>query len=178
MLVLGKVIEVVSGQTYFDFVDEHVLTPAGAHDTGCFELDRVNRNLAVGYHKVHTEAGTMFENNLFSHVMRGGPQGGCYATVGDLHRFATALLAGKIVEPDLVTEFTTAKPELGSPGYGFGFGVSEDGKRFGHSGGFLGISAGLTVHRETGWIAVVLSNFSDGATPVRQQMARLIARAE
>lgn len=178
MLVLGKIIEVASGKSYFEFVDENILRPAGMVNTGCFELDKVNKNLAVGYEKVFGDEGVTFRNNIFLHVMRGGPQGGCYSTAEDLHRFAAALLAGKIVGKDLVKEFTTAKPDISSPGYGFGFGVSEDGSRFGHGGGFTGISANLDIFRDSGWIAIVLSNYSGASGPVRSKMRRLIAAAD
>ncbi|MDH3529678.1 MAG: beta-lactamase family protein [Acidobacteriota bacterium] len=178
MLVLGKVIEVASGSSYFKFVDENILAPAGMKNTGCFELDKVNKNLAVGYDKVFTDDGVTFRNNIFLHVMRGGPQGGCYSTAEDLHRFATALLAGKIVGKGLVREFTTAKPDIFASAYGFGFIVSEDGNRFGHGGGFTGISANLDIFRDSGWIAIVMSNYSGASQPVSSKMRRLIALAE
>jgi len=174
MLVLGKVIEVASGKPYFDFVDENVLRPAGMTNTGCFELDKVNKNLAVGYDKVFGDEGVSFRNNIFLHVMRGGPQGGCYSNAEDLHKFATALTAGKIVNKKLVAEFTTAKPDLFASGYGFGFGVAEDGNRFGHGGGFTGISANLDIFRDSGWIAIVMSNYSRASQPVSSKMRRLV----
>ena len=175
MLVLGKIIEVASGKSYFEFVDENILRPAGMKNTGCFELDKVNKNLAVGYDKVFGDKGVTFRNNIFLHVMRGGPQGGCYSTAEDLHRFATALTGGKIVGKGLVKEFTTAKPDIFSGGYGFGFTVSRDGNRFGHGGGFTGISANLDIFRDSGWIAIVLSNYSRASQPVSSKMRRLIA---
>ncbi len=178
MLVLGKVIEVASGKSYFEFIEENILKPAGMTKTGCFELDKVNENLAVGYDKEFHDDGVTFRNNIFLHVMRGGPQGGCYSTAEDLHRFATSLVAGKIVNKELVKEFTTAKPEISSPAYGFGFGVSEDGNIFGHGGGFTGISANLDMFRDSGWSAIVLSNYSGASDPVTSKMQQLIARAE
>jgi CubicO group peptidase (beta-lactamase class C family) len=178
MLVLGKVIEVASGKSYFEFVDENILGPAGMKNTGCFELDKVNKNLAVGYDKVFGDNGVSFRNNIFLHVMRGGPQGGCYSTAEDLHRFALAIMAGKIVNKELVKEFTTAKPDIFSPAYGFGFSVSAGGNRFGHGGGFTGISANLDVFRNSGWIAIVMSNYSGASQPVSSKMRRLVAAAK
>ena len=49
MLVLGKVIEVVTGEDYFDYVREHLTGPAGMTSTDAYELDLVYPNLAVGY---------------------------------------------------------------------------------------------------------------------------------
>jgi CubicO group peptidase (beta-lactamase class C family) len=57
MLVLGKVIEIVSGQTYFEYVRDNIYKPAGMTNTDAYELDRVNPNLAVGYDKRYTDTG-------------------------------------------------------------------------------------------------------------------------
>src|SRR5262249_4825572 len=50
-LVLGAVVEKVSGQSYYDYVRENIYRPAGMTNSDCYELDRVNTNLAVGYEK-------------------------------------------------------------------------------------------------------------------------------
>jgi CubicO group peptidase (beta-lactamase class C family) len=63
MLVLGKVIEVASGQDYFDYVREHVYKPAGMTNTDAYELDRVNHTLAVGYEPEGTATGVEYRNN-------------------------------------------------------------------------------------------------------------------
>jgi CubicO group peptidase (beta-lactamase class C family) len=175
MLVLGKVIEIASGKSYFDFIRENITAPNGMNGTGCFELDKVNKNLAVGYHKEFTDEGVELSNNIFMHVMRGGPQGGCYSTAGDLLKFAEALKAGKIVSKEMVNIFTTAKPELNSPEYGFGFGVDKERGIYGHGGGFPGISSNLDIYRESGWVAIVLSNYSRAADPVQSKMQSVIA---
>lgn len=174
MLVLGKVIEIVSGVSYYDYVRENITKPAGMTNTDCYELDKVNHNLAVGYDKQYTDAGTTFDNNIFMHVMRGGPQGGGYSTVEDLLRFDQALRSGKLVGADYVKMLTTAKPELNSPDYGFGFQINPGGKSFGHSGGFPGINSNLDIYPGSGWTAIVMSNYSRGGGPVIQKMRRLI----
>jgi len=172
MLVLGKVIEAVSGRSYFDYVRERVYEPAGMTGTDAYELDRVNRNLAVGYEREETPAGPAYRNNLFMHVIRGGPAGGGYSTVDDLTRFAVALRAGRLVSPAGVRLLTTAKPELASPEYGYGFGVG-DGV-VGHSGGFPGISSQLDIYDVDGFTVVVLSNYGGGAQPVVERARTLI----
>lgn len=175
MLVLGKVIEIVSGQSYYDYVRENIFKPAGMTNTDCYELDKVNRNLAVGYDKTYTDSGTTFTNNIFMHVMRGGPQGGGYSTVGDLLNFERALRSGKLVSADTLKQLTTSKPELNSPGYGFGFEVSNEAGVFGHSGGFPGINSNLDIVRDSGWTAIVMSNYSRGGQPVIQKMRTMVS---
>ena len=173
MLVLGKVIEVVSGQSYYDYVRENIFQTAGMTNTDCYELDKVNRNLAVGYDKNYTDNGITFGDNIFMHVMRGGPHGGGYSTVEDLLKFDRALNGNKLVGAEYVKMLTTAKPELNSPNYGFGFSVDADGKSFGHSGGFPGINSNLEMFSATGWTLVVMSNYSRGGQPVIQKMRSL-----
>jgi CubicO group peptidase (beta-lactamase class C family) len=174
MLVLGKVIEVASKQDYFDYVREHVYRPAGMTNSDAYELDRVNHNLAVGYEPESTPRGPKYRNNLFAHVIRGGPAGGGYSTVEDLTRFAVALQEGRLVSRESVRLLTTPKPELTSPDYGYGFGIDEDGRVVGHSGGFLGINAQLDIYLRDGYTLAVLSNYGGGAQPVVEKVRALV----
>ncbi len=173
MLVLGKVIEKGSGQDYFAYVREHIAKPAGMTNTDAYELDRVNRNLAVGYDPVRGP-GRQYRNNIFMHVIRGGPAGGGYSTVGDLTRFAEALKSGKLVNAASLRTLTTPKPELGSPEYGFGFGVEAGGRVVGHSGGFPGINSQLDIYVGEDYTLAVMSNYGGGAEPVIEKARSLI----
>lgn len=167
ILVLGKIIEIITGTSYFDYIQENVLARAGMERSGCLELDRVNDNLAVGYEKRWTEDGSFWVNNLFEHVVRGGPAGGCYSTVGDLFRFAEALKAGKLVKQETLVRMTTPKPNLNSPEYGYAFEAPHGGAVYGHGGGFPGISAHLDIYRDPeGWVVVVLANEGGAVNPV------------
>ena len=177
MLVLGKVIEVVTKQDYFAYVREHLHKPAGMTNTDAYELDEVNPNLAVGYQAQFREDGTKrFRNNVFMHVIRGGPAGGGYSTAHDLLRFAEGLQSGKLVSPATFTLLTTPKPELKSPQYGFGFGTDTATNVVGHSGGFPGISSNLDIFKGTGYVAIVLSNYGGGSQPVVEKIRTLVKR--
>ncbi len=178
MMVLGKVIEVVSGQTYYDYVRDNIHKPAGMVNTDCYELDKVNTNLAVGYDKQFGDSGITWSNNIFAHVMRGGPHGGGYSTVEDLLRFDQALRSGKLVSQSMLKILTTAKPELNSPDYGYGFGVDPQQGSVGHSGGFPGISSNLDMYFASGWTAIVMSNYSRGSSPLVQKMANMVSAAK
>ena len=90
-MILGAVIEKVSGQNYFDYVRDHVYKPAGMADTDAYEMDQDTPNLATGYRRINlqgqSEVGPR-RNNLFLHVFKGGPAGGGFSTAEDLIRFA------------------------------------------------------------------------------------------
>ncbi|MCA1566587.1 MAG: beta-lactamase family protein [Acidobacteria bacterium] len=175
MLVLGAVIEKVTGQSYFDYVRENIYKPAGMTNTDAYELDLVTPNLAVGYQKEFNEDGTTrFRNNVFQHVIRGGPAGGGYSTVGDLLKFDTALRANKLVGAEYVRQLISAKPELSSPQYGYGFGVDTKRRIVGHSGGFAGISSNLDMFLDSGYTAIVMSNYGGGSQPVSRRIQELL----
>jgi CubicO group peptidase (beta-lactamase class C family) len=175
MLVLGKVIEVVTKRDYFDHVREHLAKPAGMVNTDAYELDRVNPNLAVGYERSFADDGTkQWRNNIFMHVIRGGPAGGGYSTAEDLLRFAQALTSGKLVSKATFELLTTPKPEVNSPRYGYGFGVDPQSNIVGHSGGFPGISSNLDIFKGTGYVGVVMSNYGGGSQPVTEKIRSLV----
>ena len=179
MLVLGKVIEVASGQNYFDYVRENIAKPAGMTNTDCYELDKVNPNLAIGYQKEFSDKGVSFSNNIFMHVMRGGPQGGGYSTVEDLLKFDVALRSNILVGAEYVKMLLSAKPELKSMQYGYGFQISSrDGVVVvGHSGGFPGISSNLDMFLGTGWTAIVMSNYGGSSRQPLEKMREMILPA-
>lgn len=174
MLILGKVIEKVSGQNYFDYIRENIYQKAGMLNSDSYDLDNVNPNLAIGYEKTYAEQGITFSNNIFIHVIRGGPAGGGYSTVGDLLKFAKALQDGKLISKDLFKTMTIAKTELSSPNYGYGFFVNANPSSTGHSGGFVGISSELIIFTNSDYIAVVLSNYGSGSQTVTGKIRGLI----
>ncbi|MCI0490581.1 MAG: beta-lactamase family protein [Blastocatellia bacterium] len=174
MLVLGAVIEKASGQSYFDYIRENIYRPAGMTNSDCYELDLVTPNLALGYEKEFAAEGVRFRNNLFMHVIRGGPAGGGYSTVEDLLRFDTALRSGKLVGQEYVKLLTSAKPEINSPDYGYGFSIDKERGIVGHSGGFPGISSNLDMFLENGFTAVVMSNYGGGSQAVTSKMRELV----
>lgn len=178
MLVLGKVIEKASGQDYFTYIRENIYKPAGMINSDSYDLDEVNPHLAVGYEKEYTDKGVSFKNNVFMHVIRGGPAGGGYSTVEDLLKFAEALRAGKLIGAEMAKTLLSAKPELNSPGYGYGFQIDSELRSAGHGGGFPGISSNLDIFLDNGYTAVVLSNYGAGSFPVVSKMRELVSAAQ
>jgi CubicO group peptidase (beta-lactamase class C family) len=176
MLLLGVVIESVTGQSYFDYVRKNIYEPAGMKNSDSFEMDHPVENLAIGYSPDRSSP-YGWKNNLYEHVIKGGPAGGGFSTVGDLHRFALALLAGKLVSKESMDKMWT---DYAGENYGYGFRISEGsfGKAVGHSGGFSGINGNLSLFLDKGYIAAVLSNYSRGASPVARKIEDLIARIE
>lgn len=155
-MLLGAVIERVCGD-YFEAVREHVYRVAGMHDTDCFALDAVVPRLAIGY----TRCGDEWVNNLFSHVLRGGPAGGGFSTAEDLLRFERALRDGALLCPAtfarLVEEHPLSRERMP---YGRGFMLRQRGEQIvaGHRGTFAGISTSFEMHLVSGCCVIVLAN--------------------
>jgi CubicO group peptidase (beta-lactamase class C family) len=178
-LLLGAVIEKVTQQSYFDYVRKNIYAPAGMPNTDAYDMDRVVPNLAIGYSRVSGENGEAWENNLFKHVIRGGPAGGGFSTVEDLLNFDRALRAHKLLKQESTDRLWTPTPQSASGmSYGCGFGVQSDsGDRVvGHNGGFPGISSVLQMHLGSGFTVAVLSNYDNAAPQVEQKLLRLVAR--
>lgn len=174
MLILGVIVEKVSGQDYFDYIREHIYRPAGMANTDAYEMDQPVENLAMGYIPA---PGSPYgwTNNLFQHVIKGGPAGGGFSNVRDLHRFALMLLNGQLVSPATLKKMWTSHSE---ERYGYGFSVEDGnaavGKVVGHGGGFPGLNGNLDIFLDKGYIVAVLSNYDQGASPVARRIYEMI----
>jgi hypothetical protein len=137
-------------------------------------MDVPVENLAIGYSPDPTSL-TGWRNNLYTHVIKGGPAGGGFSTVKDLHKFALALLAGKYVSPESLKMMWTDHLKAN---YGFGFTVDQGpaGKVVGHSGGFSGINSELDIYLDSGYIVAVMSNVDMGAGPLARKLGQWLAR--
>ena len=87
-VVLGLIIERVSGKPYWDFVRERVLAPAGMTSTGPFGPDEIVVNRATGYTK--SESG-VWRSNVYALPGRASSAGGVFSTAADLLAFSVAL---------------------------------------------------------------------------------------
>ena len=181
MLLLGVVIEQASGQDYFEYIRENVYQPLEMNNSDSYEMDQPVENLAIGYIP-DPDSAQGFRNNVFQHVIKGGPAGGGFSTVGDLHKFGVALLNNKLLNAGTQKEMWTSQS---NSSYGFGFSIDENeqaGLVVGHGGGFPGLNGNLDVFVDAGYVVAVLSNYDQGASGVagyiKQQLAGVIAGKE
>ena len=174
MLLLGVVIESATGHSYFDHIRANVYEPAGMVNSDSYEMDYPVENLAIGYVR-DSDSEWGWENNLYKHVIKGGPAGGGFSTVGDLHRFAVALMEHQLVSPETRARMWT---DHSGSGYGYGFGIRDlaAGRVVGHGGGFSGLNGNLDIFVESGNIVAVLANYDRGADPVAQRINNLLGR--
>ena len=163
-MLLGAIIEKVSGQDYYSYVHEHIYKPAGMSDTGFYEPGKETPNLAIGYSKMSPDGKMSDEarDNTNTREVRGGPAGGGYSTAPDLVKFQLALLGYKLLDKAHTELVTTGKVDgpRGMGRYGYGFGDSNGGGKHsvGHNGGAPGIAANFEMFPESGYTAVALMN--------------------
>ena len=162
-IVLGLIIEEVTGQNYYDYVRLSILEPSGMTNTGAYELDAGVPNLAWGYTRRDAEYNVMDEirNNSFWMPMRGGSAGGGFSTVEDLLRFGNALLDHQLLSPASTELMLAGKVRMGENvqyGYGFMNRMVENQRAVGHGGGAPGICSLMNIYLDLGYTTIVLTN--------------------
>ena len=156
-ILLGALIERVTGMSYYDYVQSRIFQPAGMTSTESLPETETVPSRAVGY----TRSGSTWVPNTNLLGWRGTSAGGGYATTGDLLRFVQALESGKLISKALFAE--AIKPRQGE--YGYGFEAHGEGalRSYGHSGGFLGVNGDLRVFPQLGYVVISLGNLDPPA---------------
>jgi len=152
------VIEKVSGQSYFDYVEKHIFKPARMTRTASEPVDALAPGTALGYMR-SPEGSRKPNTEVLSY--RGSAGGGGHSTVGDLAKFADALTRNKLLSAANTRTLTTGKVEM-RPGVKYAYGFvdqREQSGQFGHDGGGPGLSGILLILPESGYVVAVLSNF-------------------
>lgn len=184
-VLLGRVIEISSGQDYYDYMQKHVFAPAGA-TTASFPLlpkDGVAVvPMAYPYEStVDSENRLSFQSQLGKHRQRGSPAGDGVASALDILRLSSAMRAGGIVRPETFRLHSSGKPELSSPVYGYGIIAGPYlGRPFvGHNGRSFGHCTEFGELRDTPYTLVVLSNLGMyGCRGVTQRILRVLRPSE
>jgi len=156
-VLLGLVVEELTGEPFPDVMDRLVFRPAGMADSGFFRLDEPRPDVAVGYLPTG-------RTNIYSTPVVGGADGGAFCTAADLDRFLRAY--EELVGDRAGLMLTPHAPIDAGIDMGYGCFLYGDG-RFGHGGGDPGV--GALVQRLPGPDAtvVVLANTEDSVVAVR-----------
>jgi D-alanyl-D-alanine carboxypeptidase len=166
MVLAGVVIERVSGQNYYDYIDEHIYKPAGMALSGSPPESDAVPGRSVGY--MRSQKDGSWTPNTDTLGYRASSAGGGLSTVGDLLKFAEALTSHKLLNAEYTDLLITGKVDAGrGDRYAYGF---EDGRKdgvgaVGHSGGAPGISGDLRIYMPSGYVVAVLSNLDPPTAP-------------
>ncbi len=196
-ILLGAIVEKLSKMSYYDYVQKNIFDKAGMNNSGFYETDKENTNMAIGYAIPPPIAGQVQpakgekiirEPNTKIIEVKGTSAGGGYSTAIDLHKFSIALLSGKLVSLETLSTITKGKVVMPTPmlppnakplpetKYGFGFGeLYKNGYRIiGHNGGAPGAEGHLDIYPEQEYMVILLSNYDRIVTPMMNQIEDII----
>lgn len=183
-VIPALIIEAVSGQTYWDYVEQNIFRRAGMTGSAFYTRPQwlTDRRIAHPYMKVadgtyvdalhHLDRSSAYEHlegrnpgRVFIDAMGDGG----FATAPDLVRFARALTDGTLLSRPWADVLTSARLPLGPTGfsaYGLSVEISNGQWAWQRSGGNPGVGATWTIYPDTGWVSVILGNHDANASLV------------
>lgn len=161
-MLLGMIIENVSGKSYQEFLYENIFSPAGIRNTGMERLSNVPEKRAMGYRRINGKVRRI--ENVLSYSYATADM---YSTVDDLFKWGRALQTDALVSiksKELL--FDGGIKEFGNYGYGFRTQsylrpkeIAEPGKLIRHGGVMSGFAANYHYYREDDLTIIILNNF-------------------
>ncbi len=144
----ARIIEVVTGKSFEEFLDQRLLKPLGMNDTTFWPNESQAKRVAKAYATGDGGKGlreVKIEQLFYPLTDRAErfpmPAGGLFSTAADVAKFYQMLLNNgewkgkRILSPEAVTALTSKQtPESLKDGYGLGFSVN--GSTFGHGGAY------------------------------------------
>jgi CubicO group peptidase (beta-lactamase class C family) len=160
----GRIIEVVSGMSYEDFMDQRLFAPLGMKDTTFWPNDEQVARLAKSYKpnaaKDNLEETTVTQLHypLQDRKRQPMPGGGLFSTAADVARFCQLLLnkgmhQGKALLSEAAVKEMTSRQTAPSLKESYGFGLQASPGNFGHGGAY---ATNMTVDVERGLITVFM----------------------
>lgn len=179
-VILGRIIEKISGMSYYDCIRRNIYQPLGMKHSDHYRRDASNRRFATGY--VRNDDAWQPNDDWLGVI--GSAAGGGYASATDLLRFSLALQEGRLLDAQTLERMWRETEIDGEPtGYGYLVGTERfhGQRRIGHSGGAPGVSAMFhffpRAGNEAGYTVIVLSNRDHGAVKIARYLDELVAKA-
>src|SRR5580765_6790128 len=165
-VLLGYLLEKISGQSYSDFVQQNIFTPLGMKDSGYDSNSAILPRRAAGYSR--SPNGPV--NTGYIDMTIPFSAGALYSTTEDLLRWEQGLFGGKVISAASLAKMTTPFKQ----DYAFGLGVqTKNGhKVIEHGGGIEGFNTQLSFYPDDKLVVVVLANLNG---PFAAQIAANLA---
>ena len=168
-ILLGIVIEEISGVPYIDFIEDNIFEVCDMSDSGFFAMDRLPERTAFGY--IDEEDG--WRTNIFTLPIVGSSDAGAFTTVRDMDKLWGGFFEGKILSKELTNLFLKkAVEDKDSRFYGRGIWIyHEEGKAPFHY--LIGWDAGVSFKSTCpsgDSVITVISNTSAGAWAVNREI--------
>jgi CubicO group peptidase (beta-lactamase class C family) len=150
-VVLGLLIETLSGENYYEYVRRHIYEPAGMTHTGSWRVDRWPANTAIGYTRGSQDAEPTAPVSRNTDLLpgKGSSAGGGYSTAHDLLHFLNALREHKVAN-------------------------APEASMIGIAGGAPGLNAAMEGDLPGGYDVIVLANLDP---PAAERVSQLIRKA-
>lgn len=161
-VVLGLIIEKISGQNFYNYVSKNIFKPCNMLDTGYFELDRLPSRCANAY--IYDEAINGFKTNIYSVDVKGTGAGGAFTTATDMAAFWNCFLEYKLISMEMTQYMLSpqAKDDNSIYGYGIWLREKENGSYIYYlMGSDPGISFNSFVDIDNNLKVVIMSNVND-----------------
>lgn len=173
-VVLGLIIENVTGMSYYEYVDKNIFEPAKMNTVSAEEVDGIRQNTACGYTTFLTEDHSLKRNDYY--LSKASPGGFYYATIEDLFRFSKALRAHELLSEELTDVMFAPKVKGYNTNVGYGIDVDERYNQtiLGHSGGWYGVRGEVLDFMKDGYTVVILSNVDDNGKTGTTKLANVI----
>lgn len=180
-ILLGAVVQQVSGQSYATYLRQHIFGPAGMTHTGYRVYTPADvPGMAHGYALTGSKL-----QDISDMPQIANPSGGAYSTTGDLLAFARALLDHRLLSPAMTATILIPRVNSPQPGgppvdkYTYGFAYQQiNGVTFvGHNGGTPGYEGQIDIYPHTGDIVVVLTNQVQTMLPAIQRSEAVLTAA-
>jgi CubicO group peptidase (beta-lactamase class C family) len=170
-VLLGAIIEEITGQDWDSYIADALLKPAGIERTGYYPDELVLPGRARGYHK---DGGS--RNAPWISMSQPHAAGALSATALDVDRWQRALHGGEILSPEMLARMTEVEEVAGDYGYGLVMGTLRNRPVIQHGGGIQGfVTFALWLPQERVSV-VVLSNYvghDPDVAPVAQRLAAI-----
>lgn len=171
-LVLGHVIEKLSGGSYEKFVQDNLFTPLGMADSGYDSNTKLTARRASGY----ISGSVAFVNAGFVHMSVPHAAGALYSTTGDLLKWEQALFGSKVVSAASLQKMIT--PDKNNYAYGLGVQTLNGRKIVSHNGGIDGFNTAMSHYPDSKVTVIVLSNVNGNAPDMMQIQLGALAHGE
>jgi D-alanyl-D-alanine carboxypeptidase len=151
-VLLGAILESVTGQTFDTYYSENIFRVAGMHST--------SQHMSSGDKSAVPYTGALATGLKPVPPNYGTPAGGGYSTVHDFFAFARAIQSNRLLDPKHTSLLTTGKIDTGNGSYSLGLAVSSRNgvPCYGHGGSAPGANGDLTIYPQQGYITAVLCN--------------------
>ncbi|WP_130735389.1 serine hydrolase [Flavobacterium sp. J27] len=156
-LVLGLIIEKVTGLTFDQYLEKNIYGKAVMTNTGNYMRDHVIENMAVGYTHSNIYPEKLM-NNIYVSTVSGGPAGGEYSTLNDIFNFSKGIKNNLFLNPYNTEILITGKVDDNTYAYGFTDIKTNNHRIIGHSGGHLGVACELRMFEDIGYTVIILTN--------------------